>query len=64
MKRRNAEEKPERQGPDQSSVKTSGKNYEPDKDNSGAQGGYGQGNRINKGSEGAQGYGEYEHVET
>jgi hypothetical protein len=60
MPDRNSEEKPDRQGPDASAVKTSGKNYEPDKDDSGAQGSFGQGNRINKGSEGAQGYGKYE----
>lgn len=57
MPERNTEEKPERQGPDQSAVKTSGKNYEPDKDEQGTQGAYGQGNAISKGSEGAQGYG-------
>lgn len=60
MKERKAGERPERQGPDTTAVKKSGHNYEPDKDHSGTQGGYGQGNRINKGSEGAQGYGKYE----
>jgi hypothetical protein len=60
MEKRNRGEQPERQGPDSSAIKTSGKNYEPDKDEQGTQGSQGQGNRINKGTEGAQGYGKYE----
>jgi hypothetical protein len=34
--------------------------YEPDKNDSGAQGAFGQGNALDKGEEGAQGYGKYE----
>lgn len=57
MPERNKGENPERQGPDTSAIKTSGRNYEPDKGEQGTQGAFGQGNAINKGSEGAQGYG-------
>ena len=55
--KRNSEELPEREGSDEGKTIKPGSSYEPDKAQSGTQGGYGQGNAISKGSEGAQGYG-------
>lgn len=54
------ENTPTREGAVEKNTGKSKISYEPDKNNSGAQGAHGQGNALNKGSEGAQGYGLYE----
>jgi hypothetical protein len=51
------ENTPEREGTVEGATRKTGISYEPDNDQSGAQGAYGQGNAVNTGTEGAQGYG-------
>jgi len=56
---RNKEELPERQGVDEGKIMRGDNLYDVNKNESGTQGAYGQGNAISKGEEGAQGYGKY-----